>query len=1303
MADRRIEGVHRQIGTLYRVGRLGGEPDAELLDRFLAGPEAAAEAAFASLVERHGPMVLRISRRLLPDPNDAEDVAQAAFLLLARRAGAIRRRDSVASWLHGVTLRVSKKARSSASRRRLLERRAVEHSPRPPSAPEPGDALESRWADLHAELDRLPDALRAPLVLCYLEGRTNEQAADALRVPLRTLRRRLAQGRDRLRSRLCRADAAPLVAALAEPPRLPAAPAPWLDHTVRSALAFASGRLAAAPAASAIAVSLAQEVTRTMLRAQLLRSVAAAALLLGALGTGLGTIPLVLAGQDAPPEAPPLPPSQQPEEQEQAPSFAEVPDAIRPGDFLRPPLPGWVTDRPRTGPGRSTTLRITAAESGAPIPSARVRVWKALDDEWRITDAGGLITVEHSTGPADSNFSVDTWADGYAMQRHSFGEKPGEEIPEEATIAHQPGESLGGVVRDEQGRPVPGAVVYLWSHNYSKKDPAELLYDLPAVTGPDGRWRTGGAPETTGEILGIYITHPDYISDREYVAGREKPPIDQLRAGTAVSVLKKGAYVEGRVLDADGDPVPGALVLSTDRPDHLFSSVRDFAAVTDPDGRYRTGQLAPGTWHLVAQAPGHAPAATELEIGTAIPSVDLTLGRPRTLAVRVLDQDGAPIEGVFVNFDTWFAPPAYRCLSTFFWTDAEGRASWAGAPDDPMLVDASVNGYFGKLHDRVEPTDEEVVYTLGKSLSISGRVRDAETGEEIERAEVEVGAVDPDTGEVGQWTTKPDRIEYQWWVSDGRLNVNIPVEAESYKIRITTPGYAPFVSRAFRSDEVRVVDYAVSLQPPDEGGPVATVRFPDGEPLADARVLIARRDHGVSLRNGEADERYANINPGRPFRTGPDGSFPIPPADQPYVAVVVGDRGYAIANSEQLVESGEIQARPFARVEGRFLIGDRPGANISLNLGGSIQDPSTLRISIRSSHRTTTGADGRFAFDRVIPTEDLSIARWDEDDTPGRVLSLGEPVRVEPGETVRITSGGVGRPVVGRVAPPEDWNEPVDFTKQASATVLSDQPNAPYPPELFRGKTTLEGGYWSEWSREWLESPAGRTFGDAHRSVSVTLFPDGSFRVDDVPPGEYRLVVVAGEEEFKPSRGPFSPISRTFTVPEVPGGYSPEPIDFGVLRLRRRTIIEVGQDAPKARVTTVEGDVLDIPGDFRGRYLLLDFGTPANDQSRLSIARANGLHEQFGEDDRVSMLSLIVAEDDAETRSFVAAKGQPWPQAILGPLPNPVAEAYGVEDSSMLWGGRLPGFVLIGPDGTILSLDTYGRELAPILSEALGQ
>ncbi len=172
--------------------------DAELLRRFISHND---EAAFESLLRRHGPMVLRVARRTVGNETDAEDVFQATFLLLARRAGAIRKRESVASWLHGVAHRLALSARSKFARRQLREReaaaaRSVESSP------------ESAWNELeetlHEVLAQLPAKYRTPLVHCYLEGWTQEEVARQLGKPLGTVRSWLARGRELLRKRLVR-------------------------------------------------------------------------------------------------------------------------------------------------------------------------------------------------------------------------------------------------------------------------------------------------------------------------------------------------------------------------------------------------------------------------------------------------------------------------------------------------------------------------------------------------------------------------------------------------------------------------------------------------------------------------------------------------------------------------------------------------------------------------------------------------------------------------------------------------------------------------------------------------------------------------------------------------------------------------------------------------------------------------------------------------------------------------------------------------------------------------------------------
>ena len=126
MANGAARAITEPIQVLFGVGTCAGLTDGQLLERFLAGRDEAAELAFEALVARHGPMVMRACRNLLDDPHDVHDAFQAVFLVLARRAGSIRNRDSVGSWLHGVAVRVTARARVAAIRRHILDRRTTQ-------------------------------------------------------------------------------------------------------------------------------------------------------------------------------------------------------------------------------------------------------------------------------------------------------------------------------------------------------------------------------------------------------------------------------------------------------------------------------------------------------------------------------------------------------------------------------------------------------------------------------------------------------------------------------------------------------------------------------------------------------------------------------------------------------------------------------------------------------------------------------------------------------------------------------------------------------------------------------------------------------------------------------------------------------------------------------------------------------------------------------------------------------------------------------------------------------------------------
>ena len=171
--------------------------DRQLLDCFVTANDP---DAFRALVERHGPMVLAVCRTVLRDPHDVEDAFQNTFLALARRAGTIKHSETIAPWLHRVALRVGRKARFRASQRRARERACIDSGSERPSC-RPGPSLIPL---LREEVSRLPENYRIPVMICYLEGKTNQEAAAQLDGPVGTVKGRLWRARQALRGRLSR-------------------------------------------------------------------------------------------------------------------------------------------------------------------------------------------------------------------------------------------------------------------------------------------------------------------------------------------------------------------------------------------------------------------------------------------------------------------------------------------------------------------------------------------------------------------------------------------------------------------------------------------------------------------------------------------------------------------------------------------------------------------------------------------------------------------------------------------------------------------------------------------------------------------------------------------------------------------------------------------------------------------------------------------------------------------------------------------------------------------------------------------
>jgi RNA polymerase sigma factor (sigma-70 family) len=1255
--------VLRQTHALFAgLGSAAGLSDRQLLERFAdrRGGGEAAEDAFRAIVERHAPMVWGVCRRHLADRHEAEDAFQAVWIVLARkgRSRSIRVEDSLGRWLYGVSRRVAGRARVVAGRRRRLEGAG------------PVDAFATAGDDagrvelrgvIDDELARLPEAFRAPLALCYLEGLTHEEAASRLRCPVGTVRSRLARGRDRLRDRLARRGVAATAAAVAAEALRPD---PDPAATVARAASTAPGRTT--EVATAAAQRLAGEVIRAM---TMNRTWKAAALAAGVVGAALAaTLGLARGRADDEGAASSVQADRDNEARAQEPKKSE--------------------ETPKTpeaeAPGRTLDLRVVEAKTGRPIPGAKAQLYLSGPSNYAADDRGHCRIPLPADMPEWEGFYIGVWKDGYTPIRiNSSGRILKEGGLRHYTVELDPALPMGGIVQDERGRPIAGAEVKLVffraivrrSGDSSKSTGYETInfdgYET-FVTDARGHWECRLLPETLsdGDYVSIRLSHPDYASD-VFEPQNPRPSIRSLREKAATLTMREGVPVEGRVLDRHGAPVAGAKVaLVWDKK----STGEAYKTTTDAEGHYRFPHARPVAQAVLIQAEVFAPALTEFEPRPGA-SLEARLEPARTIRGRAVDEKGRPVAGASVRADSW---RSYQ--GPFDWegkTDAEGRFAWAGAPADAVTL--AVRREWRDTGVKVEaPADAgELAVTLSSRLRVRGTVVDAETGRPIERFRALPGII-------GYPGVEPQGRP-QWQQGDaavgqgGRYELTFDNYAAlfSFSVRVEAEGYLPAESRAYKADEADQV-FDVELQPGP--GVEGVVKYPDGGPADGAEVILVTQTLVISDGQINESSQFPRL------RTGADGRFWFAKPGGPFALVVMDPKGVAVVHEDEFRPGRDVTLRPWGRVEGTIRV---PGAAGRLPVFGTADRSGPLYLFFTNEGRVE--ASGRFVVDRLPPGE-VRVGL-------GFPMGQGENIwthltltEVEPGGTATATVGGTGRAVVGHLTLADGAVPLIDFAKGQG--LLSVEQPAPTP----EGFATWERGRQAAWWAEFRKSDAGRAYSRDENRYGVSLAADGAFRVEDVPPGRYQLAVSIEQPRDDPSdagvRKDVATVRREVVVPEGP---REEPFDLGAVEIaiREYRSLNVGDVVPDFEVETLEGKTLKL-SDFRGKFVLLDFWATWCGPCLAQTPHLKAAFDRFGMDERFAVIGLSLDEDRDAPRRYAESKGLAWAQGFLGQdPPSPVPGAFGVRS--------IPRILLIGPDGKLVADHLSGEQIVEKVAEALGR
>jgi RNA polymerase sigma factor (sigma-70 family) len=615
MARAASPSLARQLGSLFAGGSAAGLSDRQLLERFAAARD---EDAFAALVDRHGAMVLGVCRQLLGDAQHAEDAFQATFLVLARKARSIRDPEVLGNWLYGVATRTARCARQQIARRRRREEGhpmsgpgAGSCLPTEPTAP-PADrpAIDREQAEaLHGEVDRLPRAFRLPVVLCYFEGLTLDEAARRLRCPAGTLRSRLARAREKLRVGLTRRGVVLPAAALGAflSPRSASASIPPLlcETTTRAAIAFAARHAAAGGALSAPAAALAQQVLNTML-VHKLRFVVMTALALAGLASGAGYLALALASsrEGEPPGAPMV---------RTARTEPRPPDPPRPAEG-RMTVAGRVLD-PDGKPVAGAAVDLVARRRSPRVGTTDEGDDYALLAQGR-TDADGRYRLDAPRTASTRVFDVHMLAaaPGYALGWADLN--PDAEQPA-AEVTLQPEQVVRARLVEVTGAPAKGVEVrvsYVARPNNKDKDrydgvsvglnPPEGLRTWPKAVKTDDQGRIAVPGVGRGANIGLEVRDLRYARQ-----GRSIDAAGAAAGKESTLVLEPARLIEGRVLAEDtGRPIPDAIVSAR----HLVKSQRALGISilrfrADAQGRFVLNLPASDNYTLEAFPSGGEP------------------------------------------------------------------------------------------------------------------------------------------------------------------------------------------------------------------------------------------------------------------------------------------------------------------------------------------------------------------------------------------------------------------------------------------------------------------------------------------------------------------------------------------------------------------------------------------------------------------------------------------------------------------------------------------------------------------------
>jgi len=516
------------------------------------------------------------------------------------------------------------------------------------------------------------------------------------------------------------------------------------------------------------------------------------------------------------------------------------------------------------------------------------------------------------------------------------------------------------------------------------------------------------------------------------------------------------------------------------------------------------------------------------------------------------------------------------------------------------------------------------------------------------------------------------------------------------QVLVECPGYAPQASPLYSKPGV----YTNEFRMQKGRGISGVVQMPDGTPVPGVTVALVDSGETVSMeRPGEL--RRSSSGPAFQ-RSTPAGRFEFPPKYDPSMIVAAADAGYAQMSASNVQATGKLVLQPWGRIRGALRVGSAgsgPERAVRLQSAGRYEEGGRVYPALDLMLPATPDASGNFVFEKVPPGDRKVYLhyRLGERESGRIALSHGVPVKVEPGKTAEVRVGGTGRPVVGRVVPvgadPQDldWHRDVQQMSTLLRAPASGSPPTITPEmteeqqqEAYREYNQRQSAYW--------RTPEGRKLQSEQRTYVLLFETNGTFRVENVEPGEYSLYF----HITNPERGLnyYETIGSQSVQVTVPEGKSDEPYNVGEHKVQIRGMMRLGRRAPRFEAKAFDGKTVKLD-DFQGKYVLLDFWASWTGARSLDVRMLKEVNETYGKDPRFALVGLNFDPERKDAERMIQQNALKWLQCYMGnwggtELPG----SFGVQG--------LPEALLIDPEGKIVARNLRGSNIRNTVRNQLG-